>query len=309
MGFEEEISLRASEEKTIKKIIKYLPLTIVDFGGNNDEVQIAMKVNVLLQTHFMRRELHSFEIREDRKRIVSRSLNLLHAMIDILSTAQVALNGVLVTIQMLQMITQSMWETDSYLLQLPYFTAQSANYFKKECDVTNVYDLLEMNENDRNAAFAKCGINEQQIRDIAIVCNQFPDIDLSIKQIEKNKDNEIAMIVYLERDQDDNDDDDDDDNDVVDKTKQRMDIPIVNCPRFPLKKEEFWYLIVGNKKQNKLVFVKRFSMKTLAMNVKIKFAADCNNDKIFSVVDERFLFGMRSVFGYSNQSKLIDIVC
>lgn len=52
-------------------------------------------------------------------------------MLDLLSTEQY-LNPTLIVLELCQMITQGLWNTDSPLLQLPHFTRTIAEDFKKK---------------------------------------------------------------------------------------------------------------------------------------------------------------------------------
>merc|ERR1712130_1023785 len=81
------------------------------------------------------------------------------------------------------------------------------------------------------------------------------------------QDGQIQLIVYLEREEDE------DENEAIDKTKMRMDVPIVNCPRYPQTKLETWYLMVGNKEANTIHYIKRITMKTMAQALKVTFDA------------------------------------
>ena len=279
--FENNISLRKNEENTIKKIARHLPLTINTAKSSSSYTDIQTKVNVLLQTYFMRTKLLSYDINNDLKIILSYTINLLYSIIDIFSTLHI-LNGTIITIQLCQMIIQSMFNNDNYLLQLPYITKESAKYLDDKYNIKNIYDLLEIDDNLRIEALNKIGINtKEKLNNIAIICNNYPDLDLNFtfKNNKKNDDNdipsfkendEITLVITVEKD--DEDEDDDKENDI-DKSTIKIDIPLVNSPKYPYKKTEAWYLIIGDENENKIIRNKRFEMNRILKIFKIKFKA------------------------------------
>ncbi len=138
----------------------------------------------------MRLQLKSNDIINDRNIILSYSINLLYSIIDILSTLQI-LNGVLITIELCQMIIQSMWDNDNYLLQLPYLKKKNVVIFlNKQYNINNIYDLLEMDDNKRIEALNKIDIGNDQkkLNHIALVCNQYSDLDLNYKILSNHDD-------------------------------------------------------------------------------------------------------------------------
>ena len=74
---------------------------------------------------------------------------------------------------------QGMWEKDSALLQLPHFTKELTSKFAEK-GVETVADLVEMDDDERAATLA---MNEEQLADVARVCNRFPSIDLSYELV------------------------------------------------------------------------------------------------------------------------------
>eukprot|EP00485_Elphidium_margaritaceum_P012587 CAMPEP_0202691912 /NCGR_PEP_ID=MMETSP1385-20130828/6470_1 /ASSEMBLY_ACC=CAM_ASM_000861 /TAXON_ID=933848 /ORGANISM="Elphidium margaritaceum" /LENGTH=2422 /DNA_ID=CAMNT_0049347375 /DNA_START=646 /DNA_END=7914 /DNA_ORIENTATION=- len=289
--FEQHIAVRHNEQSTLRKLIKYLPHVISITGRQKEEEQedwcsqVCTKVNVLLQTHFMRVPLKSKEIVRDQQVVLSYCVNLLYAMIDIMSTLQTLLNGVLITIELCQMLVQAMSETDSYLLQLPYMTKESAVVLRDKFGVKSIYDLLEMDEQQRLSALTHIGIagDQQKLNDIALVCNAYPDLELNYK-LSKNGDDNVVLFVTVEKESDDDDDDDNGDDDI-DKSKIKTEVSVVNCPRYPMQKYESWFLIVGDEQHNKVVFIKRFTMKTLLQKFKIKLEEPRGKYKLYLMSD------------------------
>eukprot|EP01083_Nonionella_stella_P208232 755841_1 len=266
--FETKISLRKNEERTIQRIAKHLPITT---ATETAAITVANKVNVLLQTHFMRLPLKSHEIRRDRRLILSYSIPLLYAMIDIISTSQM-LNGVLVSIELCQMIVQSMWDKDNFLLQLPHMTRKTAQYLNDSYQINNIYQILEMEDEERSRAFEECGITNAELNEIAAVCNNYPDLELTYEA--RSNGDDVTLFVNVERELEE---DDEDQN--MDKTKIRCEAKAVDCRLYPFNKYEAWFLIVGDPENDKLISIKRFTIKTMLQKFKIKFKRSANQSK------------------------------
>ena len=103
-----------------------------------------------------------------------------------------------------------MWDDDSYLLQLPHFTRKDCKIFKEKYKVKDVFELLEMSDEDRNEALTNdCQFNEQQKDDIANVCNQYPNVDVQFTLLNNTQyilpNQEIHIHVEIEREMDDED--------------------------------------------------------------------------------------------------------
>lgn len=65
------------------------------------------------------------------------------------------LHPALAAMEMGQMVTQALWDRDSPLLQLPHFSPElAARCAEKE--VTGVFDLIEMEEEDRRELLQVC---------------------------------------------------------------------------------------------------------------------------------------------------------
>lgn len=79
-----------------------------------------VKTNILLQSHFSRVQLPS-DMVLDVKEILDPVIRLLQAIVDVISSNG-WLNPALAAMEMSQMCVQAMWDRDSPLKQLPFFT-------------------------------------------------------------------------------------------------------------------------------------------------------------------------------------------
>jgi pre-mRNA-splicing helicase BRR2 len=106
-----------------------------------------------------------------------------------------------------------------------------------------------------------------KVKEIAEVCNQYPDVELSVEFEDDNKevpcDSVVSLKVHLERD-------------------PESIFSSVYAPRYPKTKVESWWLVVGDAEQEsedtprRVYAVKRIFMKEAEMDVKLQFSAPSN---------------------------------
>lgn len=91
------------------------------------------------------------------------------------------LSPALAAMEFAQMITQGMWNKDSYLKQLPHF---SADLIKRcnEGGIDTIFDLMEMEDDARNELLA---MSESELADVAEFCNRYPNIELTFEILDK----------------------------------------------------------------------------------------------------------------------------
>lgn len=250
----EAIQVRHREDYALKKLAHHLPLKIAEAGSYND---FRAKTNILLQAHFSRVPLAS-AVEADQMKVLPDAIRLLQAMVDVISSSG-WLAPALATMELSQMVTQGMWNTDSPLLQLPYMDAELV----KKCQaagVASVPDLIDMEDSERNKLLS---LKPAHLQAIARACNNYPDIDVKF-QVEKSDDvhvgSRVVVTVDLERDPDSDEPD-------------NKGVPKVSAPRYPQIKTEGWWLVIGNPAKNELTSIKRVAMKKKTMQVKMDFSA------------------------------------
>eukprot|EP00494_Astrolonche_serrata_P032705 UN32974 len=262
----EDIPVRMNEDVILERLARHMPLRI---SGPN-YLTSQTKSNVLLQTHFSRHQVGS-EIRADGDKIVGLCIPLLWAMIDLLSTEQ-WLNPTLICLELCQMITQALWDTDSPLMQLPHVTRECAEDFKKQ-GVEGVFDLVELEDDDRGKLLER--FSQTQLADIAKVCNLYPNLEFTLNCQEKPiyEGKEMTVRVKIEREDLDDDEDEEEEENEEAKAKKTISVPFVNSPLYKKPKIETWFLVVGDRQKNRLLTVKRFNMNKLLMNFNLSFPA------------------------------------
>jgi len=247
----EELPVRHREDIALQKLAMHLPLKISDA---KDYGQPNVKCNVLLQAHFSRVPLAA-AVAEDLSKLLPDAVRLLQSMVDVISSKG-WLAPALHAMELSQMVTQGLWNSDPSLMQLPHVTKDMALKLGK-MGVNSVAELMDMEDDERNQALA---LPPSKMQDIAQFCNNFPDIDVKY-QLEDESEvvagESAVLTVDLEREED----------------EEQTGVPMVNAPRYPQLKAEGWWLVLGNPKTNELLSIKRISMKKHALTSKLEFTA------------------------------------
>lgn len=115
-----------------------------------------------------------------------------------------------------------------------------------------MFDVMELEDDDRNRLLQ---LTDAQMADVAKFCNRYPNIDMSYEVQDKDKlrsGGTVNVIVQLER-------------------EDEVTGPVV-APFFPQKREEGWWVVIGDPKTNSLLFIERLTLQQKA-KVKLDFVA------------------------------------
>jgi len=241
----ENISIRHHEDTILRQLSQRLPNKLTSPKFNDPHV----KTNLLLQAHLSRMQL-SAELQSDTEEILCKAVRLIQACVDVLSSNG-WLSPALAAMELAQMVTQAMWKRDSYLKQLPHFTPEIV----KRCidkQVDTIFDIMEMEDEDRNEMLK---LSEAQMADVARFCNRYPNIELNYEVVDKDQvssGSPVNIVCSLER-------------------EDEVAGPVI-APFFPLKREEGWWVVVGDPKSNSLISIKRLTLSQKA-KVKLDFVA------------------------------------
>lgn len=138
----------------------------------------------------------SADLRIDQRFILEQSVKLVHAMVDVISS-HMYLKPVLLAMELSQMIVQAMWVSQSPLLQLPYFDLETVSELKRAAKVEDIVDFMNMDDDVRRKVMR---ISEQQMGEIAEVCNRYPNIEMEFEaDAESYADGENAELVVTIR--------------------------------------------------------------------------------------------------------------
>ena len=116
---------------------------------------------------------------------------------------------------------------------------------------------MELEDDERNTLLQ---LSDAQMRDVARFCNRYPNIDLSYEILKENEihaGESVELKVRLERE---------------DLADDELVEPII-APYFPQKREESWWIVIGDPKTNTLLSIKRISLQQKAKDIKLDFVA------------------------------------
>jgi pre-mRNA-splicing helicase BRR2 len=236
----EHIPIRHHEENILKQIATRLPNKLNHVKFNDPHV----KANLLLQAHLSRIQL-SAELQKDTDEILIKAIRLIQACVDVLSSNGWLLPA-LAAMELAQMVTQGMWNKDSYLRQLPHFTSEIIQRCTEK-KIETVFDLIEMQDEDRVDLLK---LSTSKLADVAHFCNRYPNIEVSYEIPDKDEitsGSTVNVNVSLER-------------------AEEVSGPVV-APLFPQKREEGWWLVIGELKSNALISIKRLTLQQQAQVV------------------------------------------
>ncbi|OSX63730.1 hypothetical protein POSPLADRAFT_1055810 [Postia placenta MAD-698-R-SB12] len=244
----ETIPIRRHEDVLLRRIYDRVPVKLdrPDFEAPH------FKTFLLLQAHFSRLQLPP-DLAADQVLVLEKVLNLLSACVDVMSSN--AWLNALGAMDLSQMCVQACWDTDSPLKQIPHFEPDVMQRCK-EAGIESVYDIMEMEDDKRNALLKMDG---RQMRDVATFVNSYPTLDVNyeLAKGEYTAGAPITIQVSLSRDADEETEGDDDE--------------IVVAPFYPLKKLANWWLVIGEPKTRQLLAIKRVTVHR-SLSVRLEFS-------------------------------------
>jgi pre-mRNA-splicing helicase BRR2 len=248
-----EIPIRNHEDVILEKISEKLPRKAPNPNYNSP----FFKASLLLQAHFSRFQLPP-DLESDQKLVLSKVVPLLQACVDFIASNG-WLNPALAAMELCQMCVQAMWDKDSPLKQVPHFNSEIIERLTKR-GVERPDELIEMDEKDLKADLQ---LDAASMRDVIKFVNKLPIINVELKVQGKSVvQGEYALLeVELERDGDE-----DEDGTVI-------------APFFPARKEEGWWLVVGDTKTKTLLAIKRIVLQN-RQSIQLEFAAPERTGKV-----------------------------
>ena len=255
------LPIRQGEEKALKILARNLPQKLPDSAQFQDP---RTKALVLLHCHFSRKAL-STDLRADQKRVLCDSINLIRAIVDVISS-NAWLKPALAAMELSQMVVQGLWNKDNVLMQIPHFTKEIVERcvsYQGEEPIESVFDILTLENDVRNDLLR---LPDEKMADVAVFCNNYPNIEVAF-EVHDSDDitagDPVQISVKLQREVDDEDYDEE-----IDETQFGK----VAAPLFPEEKQEGWWIVVGDTKTNSLLSLKRVTLQR-TQKVKLEFMA------------------------------------
>jgi len=270
----DNVPVRHHEESALRRAAQHLPCPIPAITRDGDAANLKdphVKTHILLQSHLTRTPLPP-ELQCDQRSVIERTPKLLKALVDVIGNSG-WLAPALAAMELSQLVTQALWQTDNALKQLPYFTDEIVDRCTAN-KVESVYEILEVDDKVRLALFK--GLSVPQIREIAAVCNDYPNIDMQFAlSVEDGSvvqaGDSLSVNVVLSHASDE--DDEEEEGGGGKGANEPFEVVPVHAPFFPQEKFEEWWLVVGEQKTNTLVSIKRLALTKRTQNVQLDFVA------------------------------------
>jgi pre-mRNA-splicing helicase BRR2 len=254
------LPIRHHEDSVLQALATCLPNRPSSSSSHIKFTDPNVKANILLQAHLCLIQL-SAKLQQDTEVVLSKAIRLIQACVDVLSSNG-WLSPAVACMELAQMVTQAMWAKDSYLKQIPHFS----NEIIKRCTekgVETVFDLMELEDEDRSKLLQD--LSPAQMSDVARFCNRYPNIELSYEIEAKDRiktGSSVVVVVTLERE-----------DEVVG--------PVI-APFYPQKREEGWWVVIGDPKTNSLLSIKRLTLQQKT-KVKLDFVAPSPGEHTYTL--------------------------
>ena len=245
-----DLPVRQHEEPVLRRLAMHLPVKV----SSTDFKDPHVKANVLLQCFFSRTPLAS-DLRADQAAVLADTRKLLRAMVDVIGSAG-WLTPATAAMELAQMCVQGVWSSDTPLRQVPHLTDGVAAALAKY-GVDDVFGLKEMDDDDRRHALA--ALTDEQVNDVAQMCNKYPDIDITFDApaAAARPGETVGVSVALARTTEDGD---------------QVGVPTVYAPRARTPCYEGWWLLVSDAATKTLLAVRWLALARTA-KLCLEFAA------------------------------------
>ncbi|WLF80619.1 Pre-mRNA-splicing helicase BRR2 [Lodderomyces elongisporus] len=247
----ENIPIRNGEDKLLTSLAKKMPIKLN--GGTQVNITPFTKVFILIQA-FISRVKFPDTLRFDVEKILEVLMSkLLNACIDMLS-GEGHLNAMLL-MDLSQMITQRTWSFENHLRQIPHFDNEALLKRCKEHNVTSVYDIMSLEDDERDEVL-QIPEDDERLNDVAAFVNKYPNVKLTydLQKTSVEVDESVLLSVSLERD-------------------EEMESLEVVSNGLPISKTENWWIVVGvpSSGQSQLYAIKKCQISQLEQTFNIEF--------------------------------------
>lgn len=206
------------------------------------------KANLLLQAHFSGLKFPISDYYSDLKSVLDQSVRILQAMVDVCADSG-WLFTTLNTISLMQMIMQGHWHDESPLLQLD-FSPKIIDLLNRQ-KITCLPEILAVPRKQLHSIMA--GLLTKNAEDhLYHVLDELPVVDIKFDLEKEYKcGSEVELTINLNR---------------VSKYPKKG----IHATKFPKRKEEGWWLILGNAHDGELLGLRRVNF-TLKTTTKLTF--------------------------------------
>ncbi|KAF9438192.1 secretory subunit [Entomortierella beljakovae] len=285
--FKEDIEARSSDAAALEALGVEVDKALESRNGEKFEYNskntepVQLKVLTLLYAHTLNVSVEDSHLAQDQADIATKTLHLINGMI-MITTARQWLSVSLFLMDMSQILVQGLYFHDSPLQQLPFINADAVKTLKGKNQIKSISQYIELDRADR-AALIKEGSTADQIDQIATVAKQYPElkvikaffkvagddiitpgslctfilkvcavtpgdpIDEGFESSKSAKDDVNALF------EGEVDSEEDEDGNIKTKKQAKVTAPATHAPYFPGEKKPYWWVVLGDHKNNRIV--------------------------------------------------------
>eukprot|EP00743_Colponemidia_sp_Colp-15_P009223 GILK01010071.1.p1 GENE.GILK01010071.1~~GILK01010071.1.p1 ORF type:complete len:1391 (-),score=337.99 GILK01010071.1:97-4269(-) len=254
----DELPVRHNEDQINAELATMVPLS-VDMRTVDDP---HTKAHLLFQAHFHRISLPISDYITDTKSVLDQCIRVIQAFVDV-SAERGFLASTIRAINLIQMVIQGRWFTDSTLINLPHLDSPLVLNELARVGIDCLPQLMMMSETELRKTLSnkKLQITESGIAEILNVVKILPSIDVSVSiqngvgSDEKqylSADQPLAVVLPKEQDA----------YAQIVLNRLNKNVPLkAFAPKFPKPKDVSWWVIIGHEETDELLALKRLTVK------------------------------------------------
>ncbi|KAF9406821.1 secretory subunit, partial [Podila epigama] len=284
--FKEDIASRPSDEASLEALGVAVNAALEKKNGEKfaytkkTTAPASLKVLTLLYAHTLSVPVEDKDLAQDQAEIASKTLHLIHGMIQI-TTARQWLSVSLALMDMSQILVQGMYFHDSPLQQLPYVNVEAIKALKGKNQIKTISQFMELDREDR-VKLLNSNVTADQVDQVPAVAKQYPQLIVRkaffkvagdniitpgslctfilkvsavapgdpLPEEEPVKSEKSAVDALFEGEVDS---EEDEDGNIKPKAEDKSEAPAVHAPRFPGEKKPYWWIVLGDHKNNRIV--------------------------------------------------------
>ncbi|CAM9743245.1 unnamed protein product [Discosporangium mesarthrocarpum] len=248
------------EDDTTKEVSKLLRSLCKEAGvmpKPKYEHPVIQKGAVLIFSHLARRDIGP-ALRKNLHEMLVKAPDLVDAMIE-LSCSRHWLKTTTFVVEFSQYLTQGMWTKDNSLLQLPHIGEQEVKAITNKTNIKTLAQYIKLPRADRRGL---TNLTEEQREDVHRVCDIIPvinvKVEIFVEDEEEVAENDLVTIkVTLTR------------NNVPEGGRA---LPVYS-PRYPVPREEGWWIIVGDEGRKTIFSFERVTEQGRTVSKEVKMMA------------------------------------
>ncbi|KAF9984231.1 secretory subunit [Modicella reniformis] len=281
--FKVDIVSRPSDEAALEKLAVQVGTALESRNGEKFEYTkktnspASLKVLTLLYAHTLNVPVENKDLAQDQTDITAMTLRLINGM-TLITTGRQWLSVSLSLMDMSQILVQGLYFHDSPLQQLPFVNADAIKALKGKSQIKSINRFMDMDREDR-VALLKGNLTDDQIDQVAVVGKQYPGLKIlkaffkvagdniitpgslctfilkvgavspgEVIEDEKPAKNDADALFEGEADSEE-----DEDGMVKPKKESTATAPPVHAPYFPGDKKPFWWIVLGDHTNNRIV--------------------------------------------------------